>query len=210
MRFFSSIALALLAAATAVPLPARAQSHRPAFGLYAGVDNSTMKGDSVPGPLHKSGFLGGAFLTWALSDRLALQPELVFAQKGVTTLDARPKGIVSTDIRVSYVEIPLLLRINGAALHGGVTPFALLGPEIALKAACSVAVGGLSGRYTCKDVGDGLEAGDFGGIAGAGIDFRIGTRIYSLSARYDYGMSNVVKNNAAKNLSFGVLLGMRL
>jgi hypothetical protein len=204
----------LLVAAAAIPGCAGAQGGQPAFGLYAGFNNSTMKGDSVPGPLSKNGFLGGVFLTWPLGDNVALQPEIVFAPKGVTTLDARPAGIVSTDIRVNYVEVPVLLRWSGPQMNGSIVPYLLAGPQVAVKAGCTVVAGGISGHYTCADIGsignvsNGVEGMDFGAIAGAGIDFRIGARRYTVSARYDYGLHNVVKNNDAKNRTFGVVAGL--
>jgi hypothetical protein len=214
MRRALPVALLALAASSAVPARAPAQAARTSYGVYAGFKNSTMKGDSVPAPLSKNGFLGGAFVTWPLSGGIAIQPELVFAQKGVVTLDARSTGIVSTDIRVNYLEVPVLLRWSGRQMGGGLTPYLLAGPEISIKVGCDVVVGGLAGNYTCADVGsiggvrNGVESSDFGGIAGAGIDFRVGAQRYTLSARYDYGMSNVVKNNDAKNRTFGVVAGL--
>jgi hypothetical protein len=228
MRRALPVALLALAAFSAVPAPApaRAQAPRLAYGVYVGFKNSTMKGDSVPGPLSKNGFLGGTFLTWPLADGFALQPEIVFAQKGVTTLDAQATGLVSTDIRVSYVEVPVLLRWSGPRMGGGITPYLLAGPEVSVRAGCDVVVGGLAGNFTCADVGsgpknavcpacadvgrvrNGVESSDFGAIAGAGIDFRIGARRYTMSVRYDYGMHNVVKNNDAKNRTLGVVAGL--
>ncbi len=76
-------------------------------------------------------------------------------------------------------------------MSGGITPYLLAGPEIAVKAGSDVVVGGQAGNYTC-----------------AGIDFRIGKRRYTMSARYDYGVRNVVKNNDAKNRTFGVVAGL--
>jgi hypothetical protein len=214
LRIRYAPALITVAAASAIPGCAHAQGERPAFGVYAGFSNSTMKGDSVPGPLSKNGFLGGAFLTWPLGDNVAVQPEIVFAPKGVTTLDARPSGIVSTDIRVNYVEVPILLRWSGPQMIGSISPYLLAGPQIAVRAGCTVVAGGVSGHYTCADIGsvgtisNGVESTDFGAIAGAGIDFRIGARRYTASARYDYGMHNVVKNNDAKNRTFGIVAGV--
>jgi hypothetical protein len=227
MRRVVSFALLALAASV-VPASAPSQVARPSYGVYAGFKNSTMKGDSVPGPLSKNGFLGGAFLTWPISGGIAIQPEVVFAQKGVTTLFARSQGLVSTNISVSYIEVPVLLRWSGRQM-GSVMPYLLAGPEVAVRAACDVAVGGQAGNYTCADIGssyssfscpscvatpgsgnvrNGVESGDFGAIAGAGLDFRIGARRYTVSARYDYGMTNVVKNNDAKNRTFAVVAGL--
>src|SRR5579862_7091720 len=176
----SALRLALVAL-TAGPCAAGAQAAGRTYGIYAGYSNATMRGDSVPGPLSKNGFQAGAFLVLPAGERLAIQTELMFAQKGVTTIDARSTGVVSTDISASYVELAELLRLN-AGQWGGVSPYLLAGPEFALKAGCSVVAGGVAGNYTCADVGsvggatNGVQSSDFGGIVGAGFDFRMGAR----------------------------------
>ena len=204
------IALSLLSAAVTfiAPPPARAQgtgAHLP-IGIWAGVTSATIRGSDATGPTDIAGFSAGVFTQWRLAPHWALQPEVQYTQKGSDEVAlANGGGAYSMHIRVSYVEVPVLLRAEASPL-GAFTPFAVLGPEVAFKTGCGLVLTGLPGNYTCASL-PAAESVDYGGIVGAGVAFKIAGRTYGLSARFDAGVANAFAKNDAKNRAFTVLLG---
>jgi hypothetical protein len=77
----------------------------PHFGLEGGFNLSGFSG-STAGEVVASrlGFVGGAFVSLPLGSSLAVQPELLYAQKG--------GKINGNDYQLDYVEIPVLLNIT--------------------------------------------------------------------------------------------------
>jgi hypothetical protein len=201
-----------LVAATAVTFiasaHARAQDANAHFpiGIWAGMTAATIRGSDASGPTNIAGFSAGVFSQLRLSSHFALQPEVQYTQKGSDEVAQDNSGnTYSMHIRVSYVEVPVLLRAEASPM-GPFTPFAVLGPEVAFKTGCSLVLTGLAGNYTCASL-PAAESVDYGGIAGAGVAFRVAGRTYGLSARYDVGVANAFANNEAKNRAFSVLLG---
>lgn len=197
--------ISLIAAAAG---SAHAQVERTGVMVYAGLTRATLHGDSVPGPLHTTGFIGGAAISWHLVDRFALQPELQFVQKGDDETDAFGGGVISEHIRLNYIEVPVLLRASGDAVHG-VTPFVIGGPQVAFKTSCSIDVKGVANNYTCADFPP-AESTEFGVVAGGGVDAAVMGHAISVSARYDWGLRDAFKNNLAKTRTLAVLLGWRV
>src|SRR5436309_289723 len=94
------------------------------LGVYAGSTYSSLHGDSVPGPQHIYGFIGGVFIDWPFAHYLAFQPEVHYTQKGSDAFDVGPGGgTFKMHIRMNYLEIPALLRLNADAMAGGLRPF---------------------------------------------------------------------------------------
>ena len=187
---------------------AGAQVERTGVTIYGGLTRATLHGDSVPGPLHTFGFVGGAAVSWRVANHVVLQPELQFVQKGDDETDSFSGGVLSEHIRLNYVEVPVLLRVSGTEIHG-VTPFLIGGPQVAFKASCSIDVKGVSGNYTCADLPP-IESTEFGVVAGGGVDAPIMGHAVSVSARYDWGLRDAFKDNLAKTRTLAVLLGWRI
>jgi hypothetical protein len=205
-RFALTFAAAIIAAAA--PAALSAQSDAAHLVIYAGYTSATLHGDSVPGPTHTPGFALGVALTKPMSARFAFQPELQFIQKGDDETDSYRGGTFTMHIRLSYLELPLLVRVTGGDL-GGITPYLVAGPQIAVKAGCSIVVTGLAGNYTCANL-PAAESMDWGAVAGAGLDFSVAGRPLTLSARHDWGLKDAFKDNIAKTRTASVVLGWRI
>jgi hypothetical protein len=206
--FQATTLAAAIAAALLTPAATRAQSASagPAMGVWAGMTSATFRGSDAPGPTYLAGFSAAFFAKWHLASHLALQPELQYTQKGSDEVDATGGGPVYTmHIRLSYVEVPVLLRVEASPM-GSVTPFALVGPDVAFKVGCGVVVSGLPGNYGCASL-PAAESVDYGGLAGVGLAFNVRGRTYGLSARYDAGVANAFSGNNAKNRAVTILLG---
>ncbi len=193
--------LALLSALLLVPLTsAHAQNQ---IGAMVGANFSTLRGiDGLDG---RTGLVGGLYNVRRLGSTFALHQELLLVSKGA-------KGTTSTadGLKLSYIEIPILLRLN-LATDGMLTPHVYAGPYVGLKIDCTVS--GSSGK--CDDLpGISTRSVDIGGIAGGGVDMALGGLILTGGARYGFGISTVADfelgavkesaNNGAFTLYAGV------
>ncbi len=78
-------------------------------GLKLGINGSQVDGDSYAG-YNKIGFNAGAFVNTKLKERLKLQFEMIYTQKGAYKPSKPEIGDYFTSkLRLNYVEIPILL-----------------------------------------------------------------------------------------------------
>ena len=142
----------------------------------------------------KVGLLGGLYLTANLSDKIAVQPELLYSSMGSKS------GDISDAF--GYLHIPILLRYNineNFNLHAG--------PQIGLL---------LSAKSDGQDIKDQFKGTDFGASLGAGVDFGK----FNGGLRYYLGLSNIsdidtqgipgLGDISFKNTSFQIYLGYKL
>jgi len=89
-------------------------------GLILGLSTSQISGDHLGG-FNKAGLLVGGFVNLQLSNTLKGQMEMTFIQKGSNNPKMNKNSI--TDISLSYVEVPLLLKYQQSStitIEGGV------------------------------------------------------------------------------------------
>jgi hypothetical protein len=168
---------------------------------------------------NRYGVRGGLFVNRPIARRLSLQPEVYFIQKG-TRIEATPVGNGSLDYSLSYIEIPLLLRVNlapSSALH----PFVTVGPSLAFRVQCwgTFATRTESQNYTCRELNDDprrdlFASSDMGVSAGVGVEHVIAGRAVLLQMRYGRGLRTVVRAPTdgllPKTSTFSVVAGVGL
>jgi hypothetical protein len=193
------------------------------FGVKAGLSLSNPKGDTLDdidagafmaglsvAQNSKMGFAAGAFVAVNVSSMLAIQPEVLYVQKGVKfgmTIPGMDVPFVGpTDVNVDgkygvdYFEIPVLLKLLIPS-KGQVKPAVYAGPVVSMKAStgldASYSAAGLSGSVPVTTLAeiktgldDSLQGTDFSVAVGASVDI---SHIV-LDLRYTLGMSNIVKN----------------
>ena len=89
-------------------------------GLILGLSTSQVSGDYLGG-FNKAGLLVGGFIDLQLSKTLKGQMEMTFIQKGSNNTNMNENTY--SDISLSYVEIPLLLKYQQSrtiAIEGGI------------------------------------------------------------------------------------------
>ncbi|MEO9144412.1 MAG: porin family protein [Ginsengibacter sp.] len=170
------------------------------FGLKAGVNFSSLKGNGYTDPDQKP-FIGlaiGGLANYTITEKLSIQPELIFSQEGTQwkATDEEQKN------RLNYLNVPILVQYR--------TPsgfFVHTGPQIGLL---------LSAKMTYKDHGAGgmVGEGDWdkeehrGGqpptldikrfYAGSPISWGLGAGFihqsgFGIIARYNIGLTNALK-----------------
>lgn len=183
------------------------------FGPKLGYTNSTLNGNDVPnGANSLSGITGGFFFKANANEVVAIQPEILYAQRGATTTtDTDPDGLT---LGVDYLQVPLLIKVQ-IPTAGAIYPFVYAGPygafELDNNFNATILNGGI-GINSNADVHD----FDYGGIVGAGMDFQLDNLFIGFDARYDIGMSQIVEidntDQDMKNRAFTIFasLGVNL
>jgi outer membrane protein with beta-barrel domain len=196
----------LMAAWAVVAVVSSAGAQGLGYGVKAGVNLSTFASEGEDGgtPFDiRPGFVGGAFMTWPLPGRLALQPEALFSQKGTSSEDGGGK----LTQRVEYLEVPVLVsyRLFGAA---GRHVSAFAGPAfgVRLRAKARASFGGDTLE---QDIGDEVARTDTAIVVGG--SYQRGHLLFD--GRYGWGLSNIDKSAAddstVKNRGISLTAGWR-
>ena len=182
----------LLLVTLATPTPGSAQ-----LGLKGGLSFATLS-NAAPDLKTRTGFAGGIALNLGRGP-VVLQPEALFVRKSATR-EILP-GEESASMRVDYLELPLLVRLNLPA--GGVTVFGLAGGLYDIVLSCGL-VGGTCPSYVSKH--------DFGVALGGGLRFS-GRRGLSIEGRYTWGLKQISEISTGldqRTRTFMILAGIGL
>lgn len=183
------------------------------FGIKGGLNSSNFSGDT-DGTDFKSrfGFNLGAFATIKLSEKITLQPEILFSTQGAEAenIEAFVDDMLFTgDVKfnLSYINVPVMIK------YYVVDKFNLeAGPQIGFltSAKTSTKLDGYSQTFD-EDAKKYFESVDFGLNFGAGYDF---TKNVSAGVRYNLGLSNILKtelgnNSESQNSVFSLSVGYK-
>jgi hypothetical protein len=161
----------------------------------------------------RNGIVAGLFLQIGLGEILALQPEVLYAQKGFSD----EEDGVDLTAEFDYIEIPLLLKARFGG-ESSVRPALYAGPVISFESSCSISgeEGGVSAEVDC-DLAD-LEfedrkTTDFGVAFGGELQFDVSESVVALvDARYALGLSDLASDIAdaesVKTKVFSVMAGL--
>jgi hypothetical protein len=196
---FGTIAAMLLI----VPASAPAQE----IGVKGGASfaSLTPEEDEEPDISRRVGPVGGLWVRTPVHARFSFQVEGLFAEKGVN-FDTP----VEAEVRLRYIEIPLLARADFGASGADARAFVVGGVAPAFKlSARTKAV--FDGQEQTRDIDDAISAGDVGLVGGAGLEFG---RVL-VEARYTHGLLHINTDDNGdedriKNRVFSVMVGFRL
>lgn len=158
------------------------------FGIKAGLNVTTLIGNNED-LMSKVGFQAGAFAEIKISEKLAIQPELLYSTQGATfkSINVNVGGVdysVDGKFDFAYLNIPVMLKYYVAK------NFSLeAGPQIGFLTSAKLVVE-VQGTSTEQDFKSNLESIDFGLNLGAGYDF---TKQVSAGFRYNLGLANIAK-----------------
>jgi hypothetical protein len=188
VRWFVTIVI-VCAALSAVP----AEGGPLSFGLKAGLDLSSITETPEAWSEAKSfkpGLTAGAVMIYAWDNGFGLQPELLYAQKGVSASLYEGLVDVGLDLNLSYIEIPLL-AVYTFPLEGKFKPYVQAGPSVAftLSSELVAEVGILSGGVDFSSL---THVTDWGIVLGGGFGIETGSGTITFDARYTRGFTNVI------------------
>ncbi|MCJ8164816.1 PorT family protein [Pontibacter sp. E15-1] len=186
-------------------LMAEAQYAR--FGAKGGVGFASPHG--TDGSSDYTNYLGvyhaGGIVSYEFVSRIAVQAELLYAQKGFVYEDYsfNQNDEVTGDLRLHYLELPLLFKLQKGGLFAEAGPYA--GYLLATNNTFEVSTSGTSppAFYTS----DRLQRFDYGYTVGLGIMLDNGL---FMSFRNTGGFRSVTKDLDQKNLDFRLSVGYLL
>lgn len=222
----------LIAAGLAIGAPVQAQDVR--VGIYNGLTQSTLQGELFYPALdfeggqvrttHQTGIQVGGFVAVPLSDRLAVQAELQYAQKGAAirgewsgtcgsplALCVRPS--LEGTYRTSYVQLPVLLTWRQPLGHGlGLR--LLAGPSLDLLVDTKITTSVLQDSALPDNALSPLSHETFGAVAGVEVQYDVASAgALVLGARYHPGVTEIDMLNVdstTRSRAYVVSLGYSL
>jgi hypothetical protein len=185
---------------------ASAQEQPAAVGVKAGVNfaNLNFEGDGATVNLdRRKGAVGGVFVVWPATGRVALQTEALYSQKGAQMEEDGASG----KIKLDYVDVPVLARFS-SPVSPGTSFHVFAGPSFSFRVSAKSEFS-FEGEEENEDIDDDVERFDLGLVAGAGLEFG---RVV-VDGRYTWGLSNINKDEnddvKIKNRVFAVMAGIR-
>lgn len=171
------------------------------FGIKAGANFATLTGDAVADDVKmKAGFNAGGLMEIKFTEKLSLQPEVLYSLQGAKTTDRTDDGLgtISRDedkVNLSYINVPVMLKfypVKGFFIQAG--------PQIGFLVSAkdkndnTTETPDINGNTitttssTETDIKDNLKTVDVAFNAGLGYDFT--TNLF-IDARYSIGLTNV-------------------
>jgi hypothetical protein len=203
MKTFLRLALPL---ALLIATPLHAQT---TLGVKGGINIANVSTDATDLPPDldsKTGFVGGAFATFGLGSLFALQPELLYSQKGF----GASEGDLSATLGVNYIEIPVLLKAQFKLAM--LRPAIYAGPVVSFETSCNLDVVGVSVDCDSDDGFVDRKTTDWGAVFGANLDFILGPVILILDGRYQLGLTNLADvedaDESVKNSVWQIMAGV--
>lgn len=147
----------------------------------------------------------GGIVSYEFVSRIAVQAELLYAQKGFTYEDFKymQTDIPSGDLRLHYIELPLLFKLQKGGL------FAEAGPYMGYMLAASddFRVVPADASPPSFYASDRLNRFDYGYTAGVGIMLESG---FFMSFRHTGGFRSITEDLDQKNFGFRLSIGYLL
>lgn len=214
-RPFPSISL-LVALLVLAPGAAEAQ-----FGVKGGINLVDFFGDDVEEAESRPRLAGGASFDIFSLGPITLSPEIYYAQKGAEEFQSRLVQGEPAEVSLSYVEVPVLVRISVPIGGARFQPYIAGGPLFGWKLDCSVSEDAAGIEESCDELVGGREQlentlRDYeqGLMVGAGFAIPVfqGIGAVTVDARYARGLTRLAEGDegpAIKNRALSVLLGYR-
>ncbi|HUH28179.1 porin family protein [Gelidibacter sp.] len=153
------------------------------FGVKGGVNLAKITGDDVGDLDSRTSFHLGLFMEVPLSERFSFQPEVMYSSQGFSINDR-------ADYKLDYIQVPLIAKVY---LVKGL--YAEAGPQFGFKTKEEVKYesGSIGGDFEFDPEDSVVKNFDTNLALGAGYKFDNGL---SLSARYNLGLTNMIKDDA--------------
>jgi hypothetical protein len=165
------------------------------IGVKAGLNAASMSDNDANQSDMRIGMHVGFFGSIVITDGLAFQPEFLYTMKGGKMQYQNAFATGSVTFGLDYIEIPLLLAYSlseNLSLHGGVYVASLSKVSITNESSSSLF------NFETEIREDDFETIDYGLVIGASTNFDV----FSIGARYEYGLATVGKERVFAGRSF--------
>jgi len=179
MKFLTGLIAAVLITSAASAQHSSSPRGKVNLGVKAGINMYKISSDDNTTYDHITGFHLGLLGHIHLDSQWAVQPEFVYSGQGAKRGDTKQK--------LDYINIPVILQYmfdNGFRLQAG--------PQL--------------GILVRADNRNDLNPIDLG--LSIGVSYVVPSTGFGVDARYNYGLSNINKNDAVKSFNRGLQLGV--
>ncbi len=173
------------------------------IGIKLGANSSTAEVSPAQSTSRRWGFAGGAYAGVPV-DFLTLQFEAMYDQKGFTK--GSSQGVTDWEIKYSYLDFPVLLRLD-VPFDGIVHPFFYAGGSLGILLDAEERSSETTGEWV--DANDRVENLNWCLLFGLGLE--IGN--FVLDARFHHGLTNlnkatgILSDVTVKDRTFSILVG---
>ena len=175
------------------------------IGPRAGLNLANFRGD-VQNNKFLPGFYAGLGAMYSDDSRFGFSIDALYSQRGAR-FDIPGSQPVKADIRVNYIEVPVLARYF-LTDGGSFRPNIFVGPSVALRAGAKTFTksGSVSNTSDTKEFYRPAELGVTGGVQ---LNFRAGDRQrLTVDARYTLGLTDITQDaTEVRNSTISVGLG---
>ncbi len=181
------------------------------LGTFGGSDNGMSSSNGILPPTARVGLAAGVSYRIGLIAGIAIQPEVVYAQKGGVYQLNQSVGTQTLDykrtLQLDYIDIPVLVKLSlpiplvSPYIEGGVSYGILLSAKLKDEVTAVNVPGQQSGSQE-TDIKEGTTKNDLSLVVGVGIQILI----LEVDARYNMGMTKLQKDTDAKVYNRGIVL----
>lgn len=170
-------------------------------GMHAGGSAALLRGNDVgitdDATDRSLGFTIGLYKSVPLGAGFAIQPELMYTQKGGTLsfddmIDEETNAEFDLTFNVDYLEVPVALTYT-IPIQSRYLPTLYAGPYMSLVTRRD-ATFDAEGASLSIDGDEFFKRIDYGAVFGADLGFRLKQRIATLGVRYDLGLADIAKD----------------
>lgn len=177
----------LLLAVCALTTTANLKAQNIKFGLKAGLNSASIYGKDTDNDA-KLGLHIGGFIEKTINSDFAIQAELLYSQQGAKNNDIKAN--------LNYINVPVLLKYNINSRFN-----LQAGPQLGVNIVSKVE----DNDGNSANIED-VATLDFGLCMGAEYYF---TQNIGLNARYAFGLTEIIKNSAGKNIALQIGMAYR-
>lgn len=159
----------------------------------------------------RAGAIGGGFVTFPVGSRGSVQLEALYTQKGFSTVGFLVEGAAA---RISYMDIPILLKLRLTESLGRVRPSVMAGPFWGFELSCRTQgkIVETEGSDSCDGRFRRRGTADVGLIFGGNVDFVVADRLFFvIDGRYQHGLRNLhydPESDGARSRAWSVMGGL--
>lgn len=153
------------------------------------------------------GWAAGGFLMIRWKNGFAVQPEVLYTQKGVKLSGIESEGLGDARVKTDFLDVPILARYT---IGKGVRGYVFGGPSFDFKMSAKIKASVL-GASDETDISSDVKSFEFALVVGGGVEF--GPIL--LEARWSEGLTDIAKDTSgdtgpsAKTRTFLFLGGIR-
>ena len=182
---------------TSIVFPCLAQQTKQLqFGVITGLNLSNLYSNDAISNLN-AGFNAGGFLRMAVSNTIAIEPELYLSTKGTSVVYNSLSAVNTANLNLTYLEMPLICVFDVTSLI-----IFQVGPYISYLLTAQVKNAGNINLFNFEQNlnTDNYNRVDAGVVVGIGLD----VKSITMGMRYNLGLISIGKNQQLLGLNYNV------